>query len=165
MTALAYIKHECPGRLRVGFPDHTRDDDFFHRIEAHFRETYPAIRVRSNPITGTVLLAVDQDSNVYEILETAKARGLLQLIDTKLLRREPAADLAWTLKSLARFGDRVVRDLTSNLFDMKTVLGFSLFGLGVYQARQGKLLPAGLTLAVNAIAFLEIQKTIEKNKL
>ncbi|MFW7379842.1 MAG: HMA2 domain-containing protein [Oligoflexus sp.] len=155
MTSNAFIKHESPGRLRVSFPEHTYDEKFFFELEKDLREKYPSLTVKSNPVTGSILLTQEEEEgSLKHLLERAAEDGIIELIDAELGQR-PTVDVTIGLRRLFRFLDRLIRDFSHGKADIKLVTGLSIIGLGIFQFRAGKVLPAALTLFLNAFAFLE----------
>lgn len=160
MTAKAFIKHESPGRLRVSFPKRAYDEEFFESLEQVLSEKFPQLSTKSNPVTGSLLLQIsdEHDTSLRHLMELATQEGLLELIDAELSER-PAVDLHLLLRRSIRLLDRLIRDFSKGQLDFKSVAGMSLLGLGFYQVRAGKVLPAALTLFLNAFAFLETSKS------
>jgi len=158
MTAHAFIKHESPGRLRIGFPDHINDREFFQELQKDFSDKYPTLIIRANPITGSILLTQEEEGgNFKNILDKAEEDGLIDMIDRELGQR-PTVDLTIGFRHMIRFVDRLIRDFTRGRADIKVFAGVSLIGLGFLQLRSGKVLPAAVTLFLNAFAFMETNK-------
>lgn len=158
MTANAFIKHESPGRLRVSFPDHTNDVEFFTELQKNLAEKYPNLFIKTNPVTGSLLLTLEgEDENIRLLLEKAAQEGLIGLIDNELAEQE-TVDLTIGIRRTVRFADRLIRDMSKGKLDFKSVVGFSLIGMGIIQIQAGKVLPAALPLFLNAFAFLDVTK-------
>ena len=141
MAPPAYIVHQVHGRLRLRVPEMRGDPDYFEEVADVLAERTDDIRVRTNHVTGSVLLLHPLTS--YEELETA-------LLDLDLFELsfdpEPDVNALTPLVSGIDAINRSLSDSTSGRVDLRTVVVIVVLALVLRQALRGEVVGPAFTM-------------------
>jgi hypothetical protein len=127
------------------------------KLGNHIAQLGSVEQVAANPRTGTVVIRPSRcGDEVISALEADKDFPMLLLPKKKpeVLRREIKQKVN---KSLTVANKRVVH-LSGGSLDVPSLMGVSLVGLALLQARSGLFLPAGLTMLLLAYKSFENDK-------
>jgi len=128
-----YISHETSGRLRVKFPAHKGDENFFQKLGKKLLSCPGVQKVEANPSTGSVLLLHESDSQA--IVEFARGKRIFHLSEPK--KGESAVPQS-VISSFAGLNERV-KSAMSGQVDLWGITSLLLIGAGVYQVARGNL--------------------------
>jgi hypothetical protein len=148
MLPEAKVAHAQPGRVRIRFLDKTNDEAFFLTLGRTLRQWPESVRVVTNALTGSVLLAYRGD--LPTLLDYAEERGLFRVLAGDHSRGVVDVEAHPRIPSSRDH----IEQAEEQSREVDALVGVTLLGLAVFQARRGKFLPAGLTLVFNAIDFL-----------
>jgi hypothetical protein len=145
--------HASMGRARLRFTAERGDDSFFERLGQELAQHPDVQTVRVSARTGSVLFS--HRGALAPILDFAAERGLF-VVAARPLARTPMRRIQLAIADMDR---RLARE-TRGVFSLGTATFLGLVAAGLYQARRGKLLPAGTTLF--SYAFDVMQREAER---
>jgi hypothetical protein len=147
--AQAVLVHRMHGRARlhVQAADPETDTATLLRLGQALSE-YPGVHeARANPRAGSILLL--HSGELDPILEDARARGLLELSVSA-----PRTPMRALRRAIDQLDDRVMAG-TEQSVGLGGVAFVALAAAGIWQAMNGRLLPAGATLFNYALGVME----------
>jgi hypothetical protein len=147
-AACAIVVHVSPGRARLRVPERLGDREFFATLEEALRAEPSVREVRSNPITGSVL--IQHDEPLEPILAYLSRIELLETLPRRAVRSAVHA-----LQMALERGNARLLHHSRGALSFETLSFFGMLAAGVYQLRRGKFLPAGMTLFTYALESLE----------
>src|SRR5690349_7256419 len=92
MLPSGQISHAIDGRMRVRIPERKGDKDFFARVREELEREPGIAHVQPNPLTGSVLITHDLDTERLAAL--VESLGLFHLEPESAEAPAPAADAA-----------------------------------------------------------------------
>ncbi len=119
MPPTAFIAHQLPGRLRIVVPSKKGEAGFFANLVPRLTVMPNVMRVKANPMTGSILIAASSPSDA--LADTLERNGLLHIAPAE---GKPAV---------------VARRRRPRKVDARETLAFGLSGLGLLQMARGKL--------------------------
>ena len=128
-----YISHESPGRLRIKFPVHKGDENFFTKLGKRLLSCPGVQKIEANPSTGSVLLLHESDTQA--IVEFARGKKIFHLSEPKKGESPVHQNL---ISSFAGLNERV-KSAMSGQVDLWGITSLLLIGAGVYQVARGNL--------------------------
>jgi hypothetical protein len=141
----AKICSVTPGRLRLRVQDARADVAGFTRLAAAVHGLPAVVRLEANPHTGALLVWHEGSKDAF--VDEARTHGVLDVVEAP----PPSPGSSELVPVRARRRPR--RD--GSLERLLSRAGaLTLFGLAAYQARRGKLLPAGLPMIFQGWSFL-----------
>ena len=150
----AVITHCSPTRMRVRVPNKRHDPDFFKVLAQEFKNFSGVIGVESNPLTASVLLLIEGDVLAIRCLVEA-----CQWLEFKVFsKKSKSPSLVDQASNLTLEANQILRSATAGLLDVPSLLFLMLFGLGVFQVSQGKILASASALLMSALSFLPIRE-------
>lgn len=144
----AFIVHQTTGRVRFRFPDQRGDAAFFESLATTLARSETVIETRASWHTGSVLVLHTGD--LPGLIAYAQKRGLFDVTTAPL----PAASFRRIRHAIDSMDDRVAKG-TGETLSVGKLLFLGLLAGGIYQARQGHLLPAGMTLFKHALEIMD----------
>ena len=144
----AFIVHSTHGRVRFRFPDQRGDPGFFQALANAISRHTTVIETRASWHTGSVLVLHTGD--LPSLVGYAQNQGLFDVATTPL----PAASFRRLRDAIDTADDRVAKG-TGETLSVGKLLFLGLLAGGIYQARQGHLLPAGMTLFKHALEVMD----------
>ena len=144
----AFIVHQTTGRVRFRFPDQRGDAAFFESLATTLARNETVIETRASWHTGSVLVLHTGD--LSGLIAYAQKRGLFDVTTAPL----PAASFRRIRHAIDSMDDRVAKS-TGETLSVGKLLFLGLLAGGIYQARQGHLLPAGMTLFKHALEIMD----------
>ena len=144
----AFIVHQTTGRVRFRFPDQRGDAAFFESLATTLARSETVIETRASWHTGSVLVLHTGD--LSGLIAYAQKRGLFDVTTAPL----PAASFRRIRHAIDSMDDRVAKG-TGETLSVGKLLFLGLVAGGIYQARQGHLLPAGMTLFKHALEIMD----------
>jgi hypothetical protein len=149
----AVLCHSTTGRARLRFAGMGGDADGFEQL-AHALAQHPYVeQVRVSARTGSMLVL--HRAELASILAFAQERGLFVVVG------QPAHTPMRRIEAAIGDMDRRLARETKGAFSLGTATFLSLFAAGLYQMRQGKLLPAGMTLFNYALEVMQREASRE----
>ncbi|MHC1728209.1 MAG: hypothetical protein AB9866_19755 [Syntrophobacteraceae bacterium] len=131
MPPLAYVSHQTPERIRLKIPSRKGDSSYFRSLEGVCATT-PGVRdAHSNPVTGSLLLILDPDSN----LSLPDFAGKLDLGLEPVVRRTLEQEAA---NQIGRANDRV-REFTGGGMNLNSIAFLGCVAAGIYQISVGNI--------------------------
>ena len=155
MTAsAAFLRHSTPARTRIEIPSLKGRSEKLARIANEMANLLEGVEtVKMNPSIGT--LTVFHAPYVKGVLlEESRSRQWFDVQEALTGSESQAKEVTELVREQAQRFDRQLKVVSGNRLSAKTLVFFSLIGLGVLQMRRGKTLPAGLTLMMQATAFM-----------
>jgi hypothetical protein len=146
--ARALLVHSIQGRARLRFPEQRGQQEFFSSIANALTKLGAVLEVRASPDTGSVLVVHTGDFSA--ILAAAQKRGLFEVATPP----PPLASLRQLRNVIDSVDDRVAKQ-TGDTFSVGKLVFMGLLGAGIFQAKNGHLLPAGLTLFKHALEIMD----------
>lgn len=149
MLPEAHVSHCTSHRLRIKIPLKRGSESFFRTMEERF-STLPGIEsVEANPLTGSVLLI--HQSDTQSLCRLIQQRRIVNLKET--LKRQT------TLRQDITRGVKIVNthvaSMTGGKVDLLDVAGLSLLSAGIYQLLKGNFMaPAWYTAFWYAFGLL-----------
>lgn len=142
----AVVVHAIAGRARLRI-DERRDDEGFFAALAERLSQHPAVReVRANASAASLLILHEGD--LQSITEFAQQRGLFDVA-------APAARSSMrNLQAVIEGLDARIASETGDAASLGKLAFVALVGAGLWQAKQGKFLPAGVTLFNYALGVM-----------
>jgi hypothetical protein len=156
------IRHQTDTRLRLEVLETGVGGEGWEPFIQDVKRVASTITVSGNPATRSLILTAELPSQLVQAWQAIQQAGLVELV------REHASKTGSTwyppLQHWQEITDRLVRDLSGGRLDFRSVLGYTLLGLGVRQSLSAKFLPAGLTLLMYAASFLDKPATIKREE-
>jgi hypothetical protein len=143
-----FIVHSTNGRVRFRFPDQRGNAAFFDSIAVGLARHSTVLEARASAHTGSVLVLHTGD--LPQLIAHAQKRGLFDVSTTPL----PAASFRRIRNAIDTADDRVAKG-TGETLSVGKLLFFGLVGAGLFQAKNGHLLPAGMTLFKHALEIMD----------
>jgi hypothetical protein len=148
----AYVSHQCSGRLRVKIPSKRGDHGYLNEMKETISAQTGVRTVKINPLTGSLLIIHDLDSD--QILRSVTSKKLFSFevwksqptTHSKLFsingwkpdgKEMPAVQRRMT-ETYKRI-DKYFMTLTRGEINIPGVIFYSLLGLGAYQIYVGNL--------------------------
>jgi hypothetical protein len=147
-TARAVVVHTIKGRARLRILDERGNGAFFDNVATSLARNSAVRQVRVSADTGSVLVL--HDGELGAILAQATRVGLFEVVPPPA----PRLSLRWVRDTIDAVDDRVAKE-TGETFSVGTLLCLWLVGAGVFQAKNGHFLPAGVTLLKNAFEVMQ----------
>jgi hypothetical protein len=144
----AFIVHSTSGRVRFRFPEQRGNLAFFESLANTLARHSTVIETRASAQTGSVLVLHTGD--LPGLIAHAQKRGLFDVTTTPL----PAASFRRLRNAIDSMDDRVAKG-TGETLSVGKLLFLGLLAGGIYQAKQGHLLPAGMTLFKHALEVMD----------
>jgi hypothetical protein len=144
----AFIVHSTTGRVRFRFPDQRGNAAFFDSVAVGLARHSTVLEARASAHTGSVL--VIHTGDLPNLISHAQKRGLFDVSTTPL----PAASFRRIRNAIDGADDRVAKQ-TGDTLSVGKLLFFGLVGAGIFQAKNGHLLPAGMTLFKHALELID----------
>jgi hypothetical protein len=148
LTARGIVVHTMKGRARLRFPEQRGNPAFFDNLATALARNSSVVQVRVSADTGSVLVLHTGDLGA--ILAQATRLGLFEVVPPP----PPRLSLRWVRDTIEAADDRVAKE-TGETFSVGTLLCLWLVGAGVFQAKNGHFLPAGVTLLKNAFEVMQ----------
>jgi len=140
------LVHAITGRARLRVDDPAPHGLTVRGLARALAE-HPSIRdVRMTARTGSLLIL--HEGELREIMEYAEARGLFALAPPR-----PRPSLRGLHQKIERLDQRIAAD-TDDALGLGTLAVVALAGAGLWQAANGRLLPAGMTLFSYALEVI-----------
>jgi hypothetical protein len=146
-AAQAIVVHSMRGRARLRFAHQLGNASFFDNLATALARNSAVVQVRVSASTGSVLVLHTGD--LSSILAQAQRLGLFEIVPPP----GPKLSLRRLRDAIEAADDRVAKE-THDTFSVGTLVFLGLFGAGVYQARSGHFLPAGVTLLKHAFELM-----------
>jgi hypothetical protein len=146
-SAQAVIVHSMRGRVRLRFPHQLGNASFFDGLATSLARNSSVLQVRVSASTGSVLVL--HTGELSSILTQAQRLGLFEIVAPP----GPKMSLRRLRDAIESADDRVAKE-THDAFSVGTLVFLGLFGAGVYQAKNGHFLPAGVTLLKHAFELM-----------
>ena len=143
----AVLVHASAGRARVRIDGRHDDPAFFAGLADALCQHTAVREVRASALTGSLLIL--HDGPLEPILEHARERGLIEVE-----RSRPSRASLRELRQVVERVDAKIASETDDALSLRKVAFASLIGAGLWQARNGHFLPAGMTLFNYALAVL-----------
>jgi hypothetical protein len=143
----AQLVHTMKGRSRIRFPHQRGNDAFFDHVATVLSRHSSVLQLRVSPDTGSVLVLHTGD--LAPILAHAQKTGLFEVAPPP----PPRAALRHLANAIEAADDRVAKE-TNDTFSVGTLAFLGLLGAGIFQAKNGHLLPAGMTLFKHALEMM-----------
>lgn len=144
----ATLVHRIAGRARLRVPSQRGDAGYFERVERALRGCTLVRGVVGNPLTASVLFTHEGDFR--EIVRFAREHGLFDLAEP-----EPGTDS--TLRQFyVQLGaiDARLKEGSAGQWGLSSVAFYALLGAGAYKIVRGDVLPAGITLLIQALSLV-----------
>jgi hypothetical protein len=148
MTELAYIVHQIPGRVRLRIRDKRQDQAYFEELCGRLEPLDCVEDVRVNCNTGSIILRHPNKS--YAEVETELRQ--LKLFEIAEGPEPETPALRPLLSGISRI-DQVIREESSGVANIRTVVIVVAVLLAIRQFRRGELLGPALPLLWNALAL------------
>lgn len=145
---VAFIAHSTIGRVRFRFPEQRGDAAFFDSVAVGLARHSSVLEARASAHTGSVLVLHTGD--LAQLIAHAQKRGLFEVSTAPL----PAASFRRIRNLIDATDDRVAKS-TGETLSVGKLLFFGLLGAGIFQAKNGHLLPAGMTLFKHALELVD----------
>ena len=145
---LAQIVHSTTGRVRFRFSEQRGNPAFFESLSTSLARLGSVIETRVSAHTGSVLVLHTGD--LQQLVTAAQKRGLFEVGAPP----PPAASARRLRDAIDSIDDRVAKS-TGEALSVGKLLFIGLLGAGIFQAKQGHLLPAGMTLFKHALEILD----------
>lgn len=145
---LAVIVHSTNGRVRFRFSEQRGNPAFFDSLATSLARLGTVIETRVSAHTGSVLIL--HTGELQSIVAAAQKRGLFEVAPPP----PPAASARRLRDAIDSLDDHVAKS-TSETLSVGKLLFLGLLGAGIYQAKQGHLLPAGMTLFKHALEIID----------
>lgn len=133
MLPQAQIVHRTAQRLRIRIPGRRGERDFFARLEGSLKRDLELQEVRTNSLTGTVLL-IGERIDVERLAELARGEGLFVLQGSA-----PPAPLSKKLVRPMANLDESIRTISGGELDLPSLFFLGLLGMGIYQIARGNV--------------------------
>lgn len=140
------------GRVRLRIPEKRDDAAYFAELEAALRGLDGVDNVVVNPTTSSVLLHLDAarlGAQAEPVLRAGEALGLFEIAEEPP-RGTPIAHLYERLLE----ADRRLAERTEGRWDLATLGFYALLGGSAVQLVRGRFMPAGATLAIQALGLV-----------
>jgi hypothetical protein len=147
-VARAQLVHTMKGRSRIRFPQQRGNAAFFDHVATVLSRHSSVLQLRVSADTGSVLVLHTGD--LAPILTHASKLGLFEVAPAA----PPRASLRHLRDAIESVDDRVAKE-TRDSFSVGTLAFLGLVGAGIFQAKNGHLLPAGITLFKNALEIMD----------
>jgi hypothetical protein len=144
----AFIVHTTNGRVRFRFPEQRGNPAFFESLAHALARHSTVIETRASAHTGSVLVL--HTGGLPGLIAHAQKRGLFEVTTAPLA----AASFRRIRNAIDSMDDRVAKGTGETLSVGKLVF-LGLLAGGIYQAKQGHLLPAGMTLFKHALEIMD----------
>lgn len=142
----ALLVHAIAGRARLRIQDRLTDEAFFASLASGLSQ-HPTVRdVRVSAHTGSLLIL--HDDELRPIIEYAAERGLFDVVASP-----PRASMRGLRQAIDRVDEQIAAE-TDDALSLGKVAFVALAGAGLWQAAQGRLLPAGVTLFNYALGVM-----------
>jgi len=128
-----YISHQSPGRLRLKFPMQKGDESFFNKLGKRLLSCPGVQKVEGNPLTGSVLMLHESDSQ--SIVEFAREKKIFHLSEPK--KTETPYHESF-ISSFSALNERVKSAMNGQI-DFWGMTSFALIAAGIYQVARGNL--------------------------
>lgn len=144
-TGPVRLQHELPGRIRFRVPSLRGNLAAVQLV----REKLPTLdgveSVQANAVTGSVLIAYQEDQVNPGLLFTALVR--LLGLDAEY-QRPPSSVIHRELGAMGSSLNRAVHERTAGILDLRTamLIGLAAFGIKELVSKGSGALPAGFTL-------------------
>ena len=145
---VAQIVHSTTGRVRFRFDVQRGDSAFFESLSSSLARLGSVIETRVSYNTGSVLVLHTGD--LPGLIGYAQKRGLFDVTTSPL----PASSFRRIRHAIDSMDDTVAKG-TGETLSVGKLLFLGLLAGGIYQAKQGHLLPAGLTLFKHALELMD----------
>ena len=146
-AARAQLVHTMKGRTRIRFPQQRGNAGFFDHVATVLSRHSSVLQLRVSADTGSVLILHTGD--LAPILTHASKLGLFEVAPPS----PPKASLRHLRDAIEAVDDRVAKE-THDTFSVGTLAFLGLLGAGIFQAKNGHLLPAGMTLFKHALEIM-----------
>jgi hypothetical protein len=147
MTPDAILVHHIDGRMRLRIPGKRDDLAFFERLTDALSKLPDVERVSANPATTSVLIHHRGSSDA--LLSACEKAGLL------LVRRAPSGGTPLRhLFDRIEDADQTLLAKSGGRWDLPTLAFYALVGGSLVQLARGHFMPAGATLAVQALGLV-----------
>jgi hypothetical protein len=145
--ARARLVHQMKGRSRIRFPEQRGNAAFFDHVASTLARHSSVLQLRVSADTGSVLVL--HTGELTPIMTHAQKAGLFELAPPS----PPRASLRTLRNWIDAADDRVAKE-TNDAFSVGTLAFLGLVGAGIFQAKNGHLLPAGMTLFKHALEMM-----------
>ncbi|MCX6127807.1 MAG: hypothetical protein NTX25_01935 [Proteobacteria bacterium] len=157
MAALARIKHKTGGRLRLQLSkDESGVDPWEETL--HTLKQSKLLKLReSNHRTRSILIEAKDEQHLQSALDQLSHAELLSLADDRSLSTAPKTAGDYFHQTCSEL-DTFLRESSDNRLDLRSTTALVMAGLGLQQLLNRHFLPAGLTMVIYAIGFLEVSR-------
>jgi len=145
---LAQIVHSTTGRVRFRFSEQRGDAAFFDTLATSLARLGSVLETRVSSHTGSVLVLHTGD--LQQLVTAAQKRGLFEVGAPP----PPVASARRLRDAIDSIDDRVAKS-TGETLSVGKLLFLGLLGAGIFQTKQGHLLPAGMTLFKHALEIID----------
>jgi hypothetical protein len=142
MTAIAYIHHQVPGRLRIRVPAQRGDVEYFATVVRHLATVPGVERLEANHRTASVLVVHDHGAAAQQILHDAQQRGLFTVHGAPGKTLTAAEKAGLGLQGL----DTGLRNITRGDLDVRSLVLGAFVTMGVVQLTRGHVMGPAVTL-------------------
>jgi hypothetical protein len=159
VKAKAHVAHSIPGRTRFRIHERRGDHAFFDEIAEVLRRCAGVTAVKSNPLTGSLLLHHSDD------LDSPLMQAALGAIDELVELELSAPPVARQLREDVIGVDQAIQRLSGGQFDLGTVTAFGLLGLAGAQLLAGQHPAIAITLAWYATELIRRWEEPHSNRV
>jgi hypothetical protein len=143
----AAVVHRIDGRLRLRIPEKRDDVAFFEELAGALSKLPDVEQVITNATTTSVL--IHHRGSGDALLRASEQGGLLEL-DAESPSGTPIRHLYERIED----ADQSLREKSAGRWDLPTLAFYALVGGSLVQLARGHFMPAGATLAVQALGLV-----------
>ncbi|HYX32717.1 MAG TPA: hypothetical protein VE954_06355 [Oligoflexus sp.] len=162
MTLSASVKHRAPGRMRLQVTDEDFNQVRLQDAVQALRRSPNLRRVHGNPVTRTILLEAETDSELQSALDEVEEAQVIHL--KPIIEPVKPESLHESWNRMMSQADRFLGDVSDGRVDMRTAVVIGLGVLGLGQMTRGKFLPAGMTLLMYAAGLMDQSSDPKRKK-
>jgi hypothetical protein len=140
MLPEAHLTHQIDGRVRFQIASQRGNAAFFEEVEAKLARFGPVTTLKTNPLTGSVL--VIHHTSSADIARFAEENGLFRLVDESLA----SAPLTVAVAETARQLNQRLQTMSRGNLDLSSLVFLGFVTAGVIRLARGAVWPPGLTL-------------------
>ena len=148
MLPKAYVGHSIETRTRFYLPQERNRIDLFSKIENEFVNCEGVEYVKTNPLTGSVLVL--HTEKLPKLTAYAQETGLFE-VDPSLTEHKTWAE---DVKERINHADKKIDDATDGELNLSTLVALGLLGAGTYQFSRKRFFPAASSLITDAMRIL-----------
>lgn len=157
MSVAAHLVHATAGRARLRMPSAKGNARFFARVKDELGKLELVRAVKVSPFTASVL--VRHSGHFDAVARHAHANDLFDVVEEPSgggdVGRSPTeARAVEHLRAFLVHADESLRQKTRGTVDLRVVAFGALVSGSAYQLAQGKFLPAGGTMLMQALSLL-----------